>query len=75
MTACLFVYRLDDGSSAKCFVPRELDARATHEMTWHIPTAPQSQSATGAALMSESVEVTLSKRYQAAVILLKREHS
>ncbi len=74
-TAFLFVYRLNDDSAAKRFVLRELDADATYELNWHVPPTEKSQSAKGAALMSEGIELTLPARYQAAVIVLKREHS
>ncbi len=74
-TAFLFVYRLSDGSAAKRFVPRELDADATYELNWHVPSGRESQSAKGAELMSEGIEFTLSVRYRAAVIVLKREHT
>ena len=72
-TAFLFVYRLNDGSAAKRFALRELDADATYELIWHIPPGRKPASCKGAELMSEGIEIVLPARYQASVIAMTRE--
>jgi hypothetical protein len=70
-TALLFVYRLNDGAAAKRFVLRELDPTAMYELAYHVPAGKESETAGGADLMSEGVEVAIPQRYQAAVIVLR----
>ena len=72
-TVFLFVYRLNDGSAAKRFALRELDADATYRLTWHILPGRRPASCKGAELMSEGIEIVLPARCQAVVIVMTRE--
>jgi hypothetical protein len=70
--AFLFVYRLNDGSTTKRFVLRELDPDATYELMAHIPAEAKPRTVRGAVLMSEGIEVALPLRRQAAVFVLTK---
>jgi hypothetical protein len=42
-----------------------------YELAYHVPAGKESETAGGADLMSEGVEVAIPQRYQAAVIVLR----
>ncbi|MEN6451746.1 MAG: alpha-galactosidase [Thermoguttaceae bacterium] len=72
-SALLFVYRLNDGSSAKRFALRELDANARYVLTRHTPSGQEPQTVRGGDLMADGIEVQLPARYQAAIFALTPE--
>ncbi len=69
--ALLFVYRLDDGATAKRFVVQGIDAGATYEISWHIPAGREAKTVGGGELMSGGIEVALPARRQAAVLVIQ----
>jgi alpha-galactosidase len=69
-SALLFVYRLNDGASAKRFVLRGLDGKESYQVTQYMPSGISPRTMRGAELMTEGLEVALAARYQAAVFAL-----
>ncbi len=66
----LFVYRLNDGASAKRFVLRDLRADTTYRLTQYIPSGVAVRTIQGEDLMQPGLDVALPARYQAAIFTL-----
>jgi alpha-galactosidase len=65
----MFVYRLDDGSSAKSIRLRGLNADATYEVVQHAADSP-AQVYRGSQLLQDGLRVDLPARYRAAVFVV-----